>query len=241
MRYAVLSDVHANAQALRAVVSSLKVADVRSVVCLGDVVGYGADPGEVIAVSRTLCEVTVAGNHDRAASARDSGFLFNQSASEAIVWTREQLSDEEVSYLAGLPLTSVYEETLLVHASPRNPGAWTYVTGRRSAAIALSAFEERLCLVGHTHRPAFYVSDGEKARRLSLPKLTMQDGRRYLVNVGSVGQPRDGDPRASYAVVDTNADTVEICRVAYDTELAGRRILAAGLPVFLAERLNHGG
>jgi predicted phosphodiesterase len=240
VRFAVLSDVHGNAQALRAVRRSLGADRVDSVVCLGDVVGYGADPDETIAAVRDMCEVTVTGNHDRAVCSDDHSFSFNEWASEAILWTRKRLTGEETEYLRGLPLTASHGGALLVHSSPRNAGSWTYVDTRRGAAVAFSAFEERLCLIGHTHEPAIYVSGMRKTRRLRTDELTMEDGHRYLVNVGSVGQPRDGDARASYGIVDTDAGTMKIRRVEYDAELAGRRIVAAGLPVYLAERLTQG-
>jgi diadenosine tetraphosphatase ApaH/serine/threonine PP2A family protein phosphatase len=240
VRYAVLSDVHGNMQAMRAVADSLRSTSLDAAVCLGDVVGYGADPGEVVAAVRDLCEVVVVGNHDAAAASDDHGFSFNEWAREAILWTRGELTAEQRSYLAALPLEAAHEGALLVHSSPSNPAAWPYVVARRHARIAFKAFDERLCFVGHTHEPAFYVWDGRDARVGELPKLTMEDGSRYIVNVGSVGQPRDGDPRAAYGVVDTEVGTVEIRRVEYDAELAGRRIVEAGLPVFLAERLTHG-
>ncbi|MFH1502973.1 MAG: metallophosphoesterase family protein [Candidatus Eisenbacteria bacterium] len=240
MRYAVLSDVHSNAPALRAVVDSFDANGVNSSVCLGDVVGYGADPVEAVAVIRKLCDVVVRGNHDNAASSEEFGGSFNDDAGEAIAWTRGQLSTAEASYLGGLPLSASYEGARLVHASPLNPGSWTYITRMRDATAAFRAFEEPLCLVGHTHEPVFYVTDGKRRRRREIPRLRMKHDRRYLINVGSVGQPRDGDPRASYAVVDTDEQTVEIVRVPYDTELAGRRIAGAGLPASLAERLTSG-
>ena len=240
MRYAVLSDVHGNRPALDSVVASLNEAEVDGVVCLGDIVGYGADPGYAIAVLRELASVIVTGNHDAAASSREHGFSFNARATEAIDWTRGVLAKPEKTYLRGLPFTAVHEGALLVHSSPRNPGTWPYVTTMRGARSAFSAFDEIVCFLGHTHEPAFFEWKDGKVTASPLPSLTMSDGSRYIVNAGSVGQPRDGDPRASYAVVDTDERRITIHRVEYDTERAGRDILAAGLPAFLAERLTRG-
>lgn len=240
MRYAVLTDVHANALALEAVVDSLESRGIDSVVCLGDTVGYGADPGEAIAVIRQLCDKTVLGNHDSAAVSEGLEARFNQWARDAIAWTRTRLTEDEVEFLRGLPMTATHQGALLVHASPLDPGSWRYLIRGRDASAAFAAFEERLCLVGHSHEPVFFECGGTTTRVVPVGKLEMADDKRYIVNAGSVGQPRDGDPRASYAVVEPDAGTVEIVRVPYDTERAGRRITAAGLPAFLGERLSSG-
>jgi len=240
VRYAVLSDIHGNAEALESVLASLAGMDVQGAVCLGDIVGYGADPSGSIASVRRWSEATVMGNHDRAVVNRREADSFNEWAHDAVVWTREQLTEEELAFLRGLPLTATYQGAVLAHASPRRPGAWNYILDEGLARGAFDSFDQQLCLIGHSHEPCFFEMDGEEVRMLPPGTLTMASGRRYLANAGSVGQPRDGDPRASYAVVDLERSTVEIVRVEYDVETAGRKIERAGLPVVLAERLVRG-
>jgi diadenosine tetraphosphatase ApaH/serine/threonine PP2A family protein phosphatase len=240
VRYAVLSDIHGNAEALQATLESLRERGIDHAVCLGDIVGYGADPSTVVESVRKWSEATVLGNHDGAAAGSVNADSFNEWARDAIVWTREQLSDDELSYLDGLPLEETFDGALLVHSSPRNPGSWSYVLDALSAEVAFESFEGPLCLMGHSHEPCFFETEAHDVRQLPPGELEMRDGARYIVNVGSVGQPRDGDPRASYGIVDAEEAAVEIVRVEYDAERAGAKIERAGLPVILAERLLRG-
>ncbi len=240
MKYAVLSDVHANMDALEAVTESIRAAGLEVVVCLGDVVGYGPEPEVAVRAIRKLAKPVILGNHDRAAFTEGAEARFNEWAEDAIRWTREQLSEDSLSFLSALELSGVYDGTRLTHATPSNPSSWSYVMDEHDAQAAFEGFEEQLCLIGHTHEPAFFELKDGIATEIEGDSVVMESGRRYIVNVGSVGQPRDGDPRAAYAVVDPDELAVEIVRVEYDATATARKILKAGLPLYLAERLTHG-
>jgi diadenosine tetraphosphatase ApaH/serine/threonine PP2A family protein phosphatase len=238
----VLSDIHANAPALAAVLADVDALGADGLLCLGDVVGYGADPGPVLDTVATRAQAVVAGNHDHGAVGLLDLEWFNVYARRAAEWTAERLSEAQARFLHGLPLVVEHGGATLVHASPRDPGAWTYLTAPSHGAQAFPAFRTRLCFVGHSHVPAVWrlSPDGTRGFRLGAGTTALAPGARYLVNVGSVGQPRDGDPQAAYAVWDLDRDSVEVRRVAYDAEETRRRIHAAGLPRILGDRLLRG-
>jgi diadenosine tetraphosphatase ApaH/serine/threonine PP2A family protein phosphatase len=213
--------------------------------CLGDLVGYGADPGACIDIVGERAVALVGGNHEHGAAGLMSLEWFNPVARTAALWTRGQLPPAALAWLGGLPLTAVVGDATLAHASPSHPEEWDYLLSAEDGFGVFGAFETRLCFVGHSHRPGVWSlgsSGPEHAGRFTAwpAEVPLEDGRRYLVNVGSVGQPRDRDPRAAYAVWDLEARRVEIRRVAYDHRDAARRILAAGLPRLLADRLASG-
>ena len=213
--------------------------------CLGDLVGYGADPGPCIDAVGERAVAMVGGNHEHGAAGLMSLDWFNPVARAAALWTRTQLAPAALSWLGALPLTTVVGDATLVHASPSHPEEWDYLMSAEDGFGVFGAFETRLCFVGHSHRPGVWSlgSSGpaHEGRFAAWPvEVALEDGRRYLVNVGSVGQPRDRDPRAAYAVWDVEARRVEIRRVTYDHRDAARRILAAGLPRILADRLASG-
>jgi diadenosine tetraphosphatase ApaH/serine/threonine PP2A family protein phosphatase len=238
VRYAVLSDVHANLEALRAVLADAN-GQVDGVVCLGDVVGYGADPAACVETIGARVEALVAGNHDHAVAGRLPLAWFNAQARAALEWTLTRLSDDHRAWLAGRPLVTSIAEATLVHASPRNPDEWEYLMSPDDGWDAFAAFDTRVCFVGHSHRPAVWSLGSSGPDFDASPSdVTFVSGRRYIVNVGSVGQPRDGDPRAAYAVWDADARAVTLRRVPYDVESARRKIYAAGLPRRLADRLT---
>jgi diadenosine tetraphosphatase ApaH/serine/threonine PP2A family protein phosphatase len=241
----VLSDIHGNLEALRAVLRDAAGEGATAVVCLGDVVGYGADPGACVDLVGERAVRMVAGNHEWGAVGRLDLAWFNPVAREAAVWTAGRLAPPQARYLEQLPLTATLEEATLVHASPAAPEEWEYLLTSDDGFGAFGAFETRLCFVGHSHRAAVWsLGSSGPAFTADLPMppttVALEDGRRYLVNVGSVGQPRDRDARAAYAVWDREARTVALRRVAYDHRAAARKILRAGLPRPLAERLAHG-
>jgi diadenosine tetraphosphatase ApaH/serine/threonine PP2A family protein phosphatase len=215
------------------------------VLCLGDIVGYGADPVACADVLGERDALMIAGNHEYGALGLMSLAWFNPAARAAALWTRRALTEPLRGYLASLPLTATVEDATLVHASPRRPEEWDYLLSAEDGFQVFGAFPTRLCFVGHTHRPAIWAigssgpahRDGAGAWPLT---VSLAAGRRYLINTGSVGQPRDGDPRAVYAVWDVAARTVSVRRVPYDTSAAAARILAAGLPRTLASRLASG-
>jgi diadenosine tetraphosphatase ApaH/serine/threonine PP2A family protein phosphatase len=245
IRYAILSDVHGNLEALTAVLADAAGAGARALLCLGDVVGYGADPAACVETLGELAVGAVAGNHEHGAlGIMDLGW-FNPIARAAALWTRDALGPDHHRYLETLPLRATMEEATLVHASPRCPEEWDYLVSAEDGFEVFGDFDTRLCLVGHSHRPGAWSlgsSGPDYAPDLgaSRSRVRLEDGRRYIVNVGSVGQPRDRDPRAAYALWDREERTVSIRRVAYDVREAARKIIAAGLPRPLADRLAHG-
>ena len=239
MRYAVLSDVHANLEALRAVLDDCR-GEVDAILCLGDLVGYGADPGPCVELLARAAAL-VAGNHEHGVTGQLSLGWFNRPARAAAEWTAERLDDAHRAYLRALPLTAVVEDATLVHASPDRPAEWEYLTSAEEGFHAFAAFPTRLCFVGHSHQPGHWsLGSGGRRRRAGPVDLALEDGRRYLVNVGSVGQPRDRDPRACYAIWDAGVRRIVMRRVAYNVAAAQGKIIAAGLPRFLADRLRSG-
>ncbi|MEP7028747.1 MAG: metallophosphoesterase family protein [Candidatus Eisenbacteria bacterium] len=240
MKVAILSDIHSNGDALGAVLSHAQADGAEAWWCLGDVVGYGAEPNLVIDRVRALGAVCVAGNHDWAACGLVSTRLFNRHAAFAAEWTARNTSPANLTWLKTLPLIERRENTLLVHATPSAPEEWNYCMMIEDALLEMDAFEEPVCVIGHSHYPGVFEKDGEEIRYTRAHQLRLREGRRYLVNVGSVGQPRDGDPRAAYAMYDTTNGLLEHVRVSYDIEAAQTKILAAGLPPFLASRLAAG-
>ena len=240
-----MSDIHGNREALTACLEHAAQNGVGRYVFLGDYAGYGADPGWVIDTVMAEVErgaVALLGNHDAAVLADD--VAMNDAAAAAIAWTRTQLDDRQRAFIAGLPPTVEDDDRLYVHASAFEPGAWHYVTDLYSAAKSLMATQAHATFCGHTHVPAlFHVSMTGKfasfdpVARVEIP-LTRQ--RRWLAVIGSVGQPRDRDPAACYAVLDDERDVLSYVRVPYDIEGAARKIRAAGLPAVLSARLFEG-
>lgn len=240
MRYAVLSDIHGNLEALGAVLADL-ASEADGVLCLGDVVGYGADPVACLEAVATRAQAITAGNHEHGVTGLLDLRWFNPYARAAAEWTHGRLDDDHRQYVGSLPLVAEVEGAMLVHASPRNPEAWDYLLSPEDGYEAFAAFATRLCFVGHSHQPgAWSLGSSGPAYAPGSVDLVLAAGRRYIVNVGSVGQPRDRDPRAAYALWDVERSRVTIRRVAYDVACAQRKIVDAGLPRFLSDRLGVG-
>lgn len=240
MRYAIISDLHSNLDALEKVLEDIKKQKVDRHLCLGDIIGYGAQPKECLEVVRDLKCLTVAGNHDWAALGKTNIDYFNAYAKEATLWTREQLSDEEVQYIDALPLVEHLPEGFtLVHGTLYNPELFDYIQTSYDAYLSLQALEGRVCFLGHSHVPITFFQ-GEMISYTLSQEISLDDGVKALVNVGSVGQPRDDNPKASYAIYDTEKRKIWIRRIPYDIEGAGKKIRDAGLPEVLAERLKFG-
>jgi diadenosine tetraphosphatase ApaH/serine/threonine PP2A family protein phosphatase len=237
---AIVSDIHSNAEALTAVIADARAQKAEEIWCLGDIVGYGADPDAVTTRMREDAVVSVAGNHDWAACGLISTRFFNRHAAAAADWTAHNASRETLDWLAALPLLARREGVVLVHATPSAPAAWNYCMQVEDALAEMEAYTEAVCLIGHSHYPGSFERDGEEIRYTRAPELVLHEGRQYLINVGSVGQPRDGDPRAAYALYDLSARRLRHVRVEYDIPAAQAKILAAGLPPFLANRLAAG-
>ncbi|MCX5800916.1 MAG: metallophosphoesterase family protein [Candidatus Eisenbacteria bacterium] len=240
MRYAIISDVHANLEALEAVLKEIDSLTADRIVCLGDTVGYGANPNECTEIIRDRAGVAVLGNHDQAATDGTSVEWFNTHARAAIIWTKEVLKPECAEFLKNLPYTASIDGARLVHANPSEPGGWNYIFEPTEASYEFRCFDERVCFIGHSHFPLFFVKEGRSCKAVLPEPLKLEQDKRYIVNVGSVGQPRDHVPAASFATLDLPEGIVEFRRVEYDRRLAYEKILKAGLPRFLAERLLVG-
>ncbi len=241
MRFAIFGDIHSNLEALEVVLDDAEKQGCRAYLCLGDIVGYNANPAECLARVRGLgCAAIVKGNHDEYASSGTSLDSFNPLAQAAIRWSRAQLDAHAKAYLHQLPLVAQHDAVTLVHATLDDPGDWGYVLNQLDAAASFSQQRSALCFFGHTHVPRLYVQEGGVVAGYAYQEVQLEPDRRYFVNVGSVGQPRDGDPRAAYVVYDEGARTIRLRRVAYPLERTQQKILKAGLPPKLAERLAFG-
>lgn len=241
MRYGVISDIHGNLEAFRAVLDALDGEMIDSYLFVGDLIGYGADPKECIRVLRDLNPaVMVAGNHEWGLLGKMEESYFNELAQRAVTWTKKLLNDDEIKYLESFPLIYEDEKMTLVHGTLNSPEEFYYVFDTEDAYVTMSQMKNCLCFIGHSHVPGIFVSDESKVIYLEDTDVRVDNQRKYLVNVGSVGQPRDGDPRASYAVYDEEELTIQIKRVDYDVQKAQEKILKAGLPPKLAYRLSEG-
>jgi len=246
MRLALLADVHANREALEACLEHADAKRAERIVFLGDYVNYGADPDWVVGKIMDLVvkgqAVAVLGNHDAAANA--NGESMNSPAEAAMEWTRNQLGGDQRAFLAALPLTLEEGDCLFVHAEASAPSRWTYVTDVHDAARSLKAASRRVTFCGHVHRPAIYnLSETSKSgsfRPVAGVAIPLLPQRRWLAVMGSVGQPRDGIPAASWSLVDTARSEITYERVPYDIDEATRKIRRAGLPDMYAERLGYG-
>ncbi len=241
MHYLIISDIHANLAALEAVLADAPAYD--EIWCLGDLVGYGPNPNECIERIEDLPHISLVGNHDWAVLGKLDLNSFNTDARTANAWTQSELTPAAREYLAGLPTHMEHEGFYLVHASPREP-VWEYILDANLAYANLAHFSTPICLVGHTHIPIVFELDEERRRCDTLippfPGPLALGPHRMILNPGSVGQPRDGDPRASYAMLDAENMTWEFRRVAYPVEITQERMRARGLPRRLIERLEMG-
>ncbi len=241
MKWAILSDVHGNLEAFQSVIQDLRNKGAEQVAFLGDVVGYGANPNECLALLRELTEWVVAGNHDYGAVGLTDIDTFNAAAHTAVLWSREQLSAENIAYLRQLPLLNQREGITFVHSSPNEPGEWSYMLTFPEAEEAFRALAGDLAFVGHTHRPTILTKEGEgEVTVMTHEETTLKEGIRYIINVGSVGQPRDGNPQAAYGLYDDVAKKYILKRVTYNIQAVQKKITKAGLPSFLAQRLSKG-
>jgi predicted phosphodiesterase len=240
MRYGIFSDVHSNLEAFKSAIKAMEGEKVDSYICVGDIVGYGADPSRCIELTKQLTNNIVCGNHDWASAGLFDISYFNPHAKEAIYWTKEVLDKAEKDYLKNLSV--IYEEKnfIVVHGSLDEPEKFNYIPDLYSAFQNFNMMQKKICFIGHSHSPVIFLKSGDDVTYTRLPKIKLDKNTSYIVNVGSVGQPRDGDPRACYIIYDEDDNTVEIKRASYDIEKAQNKILNAGLPPVLAERLDRG-
>ena len=243
MRLAIISDIHGNLNALQAVLDDVDGQSVDEVVCLGDIVGYGAEPNECVDLVKERCSDILLGNHDSAAVGTLSTHHFNIHAKIAIEWTSENLKKPTSAYLRSLPLQAKRDGSTLVHATPYEPEMWYYITSLEEAAFNFQFFDTVFCFVGHTHIPIIIVLDSEKelyVHQDTSVEYDKRSGSRFLVNVGSVGQPRDRNPKACYGILDTDKKVFSYRRVEYDVEKTQSAMRKAKLPEFLITRLEEG-
>ena len=232
MKIALISDIHSNLQALLAALSDIDGRRIDQVYCLGDIVGYGGSPNECVDLVRQRASAVVLGNHDQAALKPSDGDYFTKPGKIAAEWTNKTLTDENRQFLAALPFTSEAGICTLVHASPQFPPAWQYVDSIDVARVQFAHFTTKICFIGHTHVPALCGED--------LKTFKFKKNLRFLINVGSIGQPRDGNPHLSYGILDTDAWSYENIRIPYDIRGAAAAITSQGLPEVLAKRLSQG-
>jgi predicted phosphodiesterase len=229
MKFALLADIHANLQALQAVLQDMKSQGCTHAACLGDIVGYNANPKECLDIIRGMNIPCVKGNHDEYCSTDEPLDGFNPNAAEAVKWTREQLTQEDRQWLRDLPLVEYVEEFVIVHATLDVPKRWGYVFDKMAAAASFTYQQAAVCFFGHTHVPVAFVRD-TVVRGGTYSKFKVETGKRYFVNPGAVGQPRDNNPKAAYVTYDLDSQSIELRRVDYDIPGAQGAIVASGLP-----------
>jgi len=239
MKYAILADIHANLEALEVVLNDTREQNCTHYACLGDVVGYNANPKECLDKIRDMEMPCVKGNHDEYCSIESNLEGFNPHAAEAIHWTRAQLTEEDREWLRNLKYIRMVASFSVVHATLDGPQRWGYVFDRLAAAASFTYQNTSVCFFGHTHVPVAFIRD-TVVRGGTYSKFKIEPGRKYFVNVGSVGQSRDGVPKATYVVYNMDEGTVELRRLDYDIAKTQAKIRAAGLPERLAERLALG-
>lgn len=239
-KFAILGDIHSNIDALCTVLEDCRSQGVTDVLCTGDVVGYNACPHECLEIIRDLGCPVVMGNHDHYVSTEQNLMDFNPDAAAVIEWTRQQLTDDEMQYLATLPFVKTSMGIALVHSTMDNPGNFGYVFDHLQAESHFTHQLTPLCFHGHTHVPMIYEKQIGGVYRIDPQDFKLPIGRKYFINVGSVGQPRDGDPRASYVIYEPKTRQITYRRIPYDVETAQARIRYAGLPERLAVRLGEG-
>lgn len=239
MLYGVLADIHGNLEALTAVLDDAREAGAERLICVGDLVGYGADPAPCVNAIRELDAVVVAGNHDWAVVDKLSTAYFNADARDSIDWTRGQLPDQDLQYLNELELVKTVDQIMVVHSSPSFPEYFDYLQTLYDVRLAFGRLETKVCFIGHSHMPIMFV-DTVPIDYFLRPELEIPDDTRVIVNVGSVGQPRDLDRRACYVLYDSDEQKVYMRRVEYDVHGASERMMAAGLPATNAARIMVG-
>lgn len=239
-KFAILGDIHSNIDALGVVLEDCRSQGVTDFLCTGDIVGYNACPRECLEIIRELGCPVVMGNHDHYVSSVQNLEDFNPHAAAVIEWTREQLTEDEMSFLANLPFVKTTMGITLVHSTMDGPEAFGYVFDHLQAEAHFTHQITPLCFHGHTHCPMIYEKQMSAVYRIDAQDLHLPIGRKYFVNVGSVGQPRDGDPRAAYAIYEPKSRALSFRRLEYDVAAAQERIRMAGLPERLAERLEVG-
>ncbi|MEO8514878.1 MAG: metallophosphoesterase family protein [Ignavibacteria bacterium] len=238
MKYAIISDVHANSEAVTACFKEIERLNVERIICLGDLVDYCAEPNEVVKLIKENCDVVVLGNHDEAQYKYQMVERYTENARISSIHTRSVINPEHVEYFKTLPYSHTENELLFVHASPLDPPAYRYLLNEETAENNFKSFTEKVCFIGHSHKPLIFELSGSDI------KLTVEGelhkNNRYIINVGSVGQPRDGNPKLSFGFFDTDSFVYNNIRVDYDIASSSEKVKKEGLPLQLAERLFNG-
>ncbi len=240
MLYAVLADIHGNLEALMAVLGRIDEADPDRLICVGDLVGYGANPAECIRTIRAREPIAVAGNHDWAAVGKLSTAYFNADARDSIEWTVSHLSQDELEYLSLLELVQVADDVTVVHSSPSFPDYFDYLQTLYDVRLAFDHMDTMICFIGHSHVPVMFKDSTPITYFTDKAEFRIPDGNRAIINVGSVGQPRDMNPRACYVLYDSDEHVVTMHRQEYDVQAAAERMMDAGLPATNAARIVVG-
>ena len=243
MRLALISDIHANLEALEAVLRDIETADVEKIHCLGDVIGYGCDPVACLRLVQDHCEIKLMGNHEYAALGLLPPSQMNNLARQSMEWTVQVITDQEIAIMAEFEMDATTAGVYLVHASPCQPDSWPYILSETEARQAFPCFSQKITFFGHTHLPmVFSLAPGDSLRGRVGHDLDFDDDvqTRHLINIGSVGQPRDVDPRACYVVFDGEEGSVTYRRVEYDIKATQAKMIRAQLPQQLIERLEVG-
>ena len=241
MRYGFFSDVHANLEALKEVVADFKKEKLGRIFFLGDVVGYGPNPNECASIIEEIAEVKLMGNHDYAALGLIETNLFNPYAQKAMQWTKSVLNEKSMKILSGFSMDHRVDRFYLVHSTPKEPQEWNYIFDLDDAEENFNFFKKQICLIGHSHYPT--IIKKYKDRHCFLhdkPWIEIEDGFRYIVNIGSVGQPRDGSNKACYLIYDVKQKRADLKRLSYDYKKTQAKMKKRGLPPFLIERLTIG-
>lgn len=238
MKIAVISDIHANLEAFKSVLKFIKSKKISKIICLGDVIGYGPRPNECVEFARKNCEICLMGNHDHAVLGLTDIYYFNQYAKEAVLWTRRKLSTHNKAYLENLPFSYEMGDALFVHSTPIEPKEWNYIFSEQEARQNLDQVEQSLAFVGHSHIPVIFSYENGAFLEDEVELDVNKD--RYVINVGSIGQPRDGDPRSCFVIYDDETHTVQYIRVDYPKKKTYQEIIDNQLPPFLAMRLLAG-
>ena len=240
MRIAIISDIHSNIIALQAVMADIKTRSVGKIVCLGDIVGYGPAPNECVETIKQNADICLMGNHDWAVLGKEDLAYFNSFAREAVIWSQKQLSQESENFLRALPFFKVEGECTYVHSSPFEPQTWTYIINKNDAQFQFEHLKTQLCFVGHTHVAGIFQKTDQKFNFLIDEKISIGEGEKLIINVGSIGQPRDFDDRSSYGILDLENKTFEFHRVMYDIKSTQSSMEKFGLPKYLITRLSYG-
>jgi len=241
MRYAIVADIHGNLEAFIEVKKQLKKENIDKYICLGDIVGYGANPKECIELSKRLFDIIIAGNHDWASCGLFDVKYFNPYAREAVLWTQNVINEEEKNFLRSLPLTCQVDNFEIVHGSLHHPDEFNYILSVSEALKTFKLMKTQICFIGHSHAPVILSKDDKnEIKCINENEVKLENNLSYIINVGSVGQPRDGNPKSSYCIYDTDKKMIKIKRIAYPVAVAGDKIIKAGLPPFLAVRLSAG-